>query len=564
MFSGPSLLQDDILAAEKPPEIPGQDLGNDLFLKKDDFLFDPIHPYDPWKGSQTAVASENDVLNLDDNDTIDVGSFAKGDVADDSLDFGSGSGFSGDDQGADVWPWMSEDDSYMTGESLENPPVSHEPEQEAPAEETAPEQEPAQDPAVEEQFLEHTLVTQDIRSHPQYTTTDQAPVFWTMETLTVELSMQTVEASGMYDDFYPSEPTVMYFPITDLPVPEEPPTSDAPLVEQPPEVAVTEPTYHEDALEVTQQDTSAIGSEDQEATGDDGNVNTELPAAVSIEEVVMEEPNSDSEEQPETGDLIAIDDNVAEDDGDVEVLEETGKDIELPISESSPGDISDEDLTEDEIITVSLATTAPAPTTTTQSTPLSPEKESPFTRISDVNPDDEETSAIYPSATEFPLIVEEASDETPLYGIDTESYIYFDEASEEEGDGDSLIPTTSVNVNITNDASDLIFYGDSDDGTALEIPTRDAHIDVTQMASIAMPINPGRALMVFFSLRVTNMRFSDDLFNKSSSEYKALEQRFLELVRITFHTDNVWGGGWGAAHFDTVSIQAAIKQCLLT
>eukprot|EP00063_Salmo_salar_P054905 XP_014029740.1 PREDICTED: interphotoreceptor matrix proteoglycan 2 [Salmo salar] len=48
--------------------------------------------------------------------------------------------------------------------------------------------------------------------------------------------------------------------------------------------------------------------------------------------------------------------------------------------------------------------------------------------------------------------------------------------------------------------------------------------------SVAMPINPGRALMVFFSLRVTNMKFSDDLFNKSSPEYKALEQRFIELL----------------------------------
>lgn len=52
----------------------------------------------------------------------------------------------------------------------------------------------------------------------------------------------------------------------------------------------------------------------------------------------------------------------------------------------------------------------------------------------------------------------------------------------------------------------------------------------TDQASIAMPVNPGRALMVFFSLRVTNMIFSDDLFNKSSPEYKALEQRFLDLV----------------------------------
>lgn len=40
----------------------------------------------------------------------------------------------------------------------------------------------------------------------------------------------------------------------------------------------------------------------------------------------------------------------------------------------------------------------------------------------------------------------------------------------------------------------------------------------------------GKELVVFFSLRVTNMRFSDDLFNRSSAEYKALEQQFMELV----------------------------------
>ena len=55
----------------------------------------------------------------------------------------------------------------------------------------------------------------------------------------------------------------------------------------------------------------------------------------------------------------------------------------------------------------------------------------------------------------------------------------------------------------------------------------------TDQASIAMPVTPRRALMVFFSLRVTNMIFSQDLFNKSSAEYKALEQRFLELVNYT-------------------------------
>uniref|UniRef100_A0A4W5Q599 Interphotoreceptor matrix proteoglycan 1 n=1 Tax=Hucho hucho TaxID=62062 RepID=A0A4W5Q599_9TELE len=40
----------------------------------------------------------------------------------------------------------------------------------------------------------------------------------------------------------------------------------------------------------------------------------------------------------------------------------------------------------------------------------------------------------------------------------------------------------------------------------------------------------GRELVVFFSLRVTNIRFSDDLFNKSSSEYRSLENTFVELI----------------------------------
>lgn len=40
----------------------------------------------------------------------------------------------------------------------------------------------------------------------------------------------------------------------------------------------------------------------------------------------------------------------------------------------------------------------------------------------------------------------------------------------------------------------------------------------------------GRELVVFFSLRVTNLDFSEDLFNKTSSEYKSLETTFLDVV----------------------------------
>ncbi|KAG8444859.1 hypothetical protein GDO86_009858, partial [Hymenochirus boettgeri] len=43
-------------------------------------------------------------------------------------------------------------------------------------------------------------------------------------------------------------------------------------------------------------------------------------------------------------------------------------------------------------------------------------------------------------------------------------------------------------------------------------------------------IDKSNDLVVFFSLRVTNIPFSDLLFNKSSPEYKALEQQFLHLL----------------------------------
>lgn len=40
----------------------------------------------------------------------------------------------------------------------------------------------------------------------------------------------------------------------------------------------------------------------------------------------------------------------------------------------------------------------------------------------------------------------------------------------------------------------------------------------------------GKELVVFFRLRVTNMDFSDDLSNKTSPEYRSLENRFLQLL----------------------------------
>ncbi|XP_068185642.1 interphotoreceptor matrix proteoglycan 2 isoform X2 [Antennarius striatus] len=158
--------------------------------------------------------------------------------------------------------------------------------------------------------------------------------------------------------------------------------------------------------------------------------------------------------------------------------------------------LSTEDLIEDEIIWVNRD----EPTATdflSPPTALSPERESPITQVSDINPAAEGLpDAVMPSLVEIQTI----------NGLD-----------------DATVPDQSY---------DMINYGyglinHTEEGST-SLPSGVAH--GTDYVSIAMPMNPGRALMVFFSLRVTNMIFSDDLFNKSSPEYKALEQRFLELL----------------------------------
>ncbi|CAB1328976.1 unnamed protein product, partial [Coregonus sp. 'balchen'] len=146
-------------------------------------------------------------------------------------------------------------------------------------------------------------------------------------------------------------------------------------------------------------------------------------------------------------------------------------------------EISEEDLVEDEMLLVDEAVPEAA-----HPTPLSAEKESPFTRVSDA------------------IVVEEATEATAL-----------DTAPEPEAkSGNQGLQTIDP---VTD-------YDQTEEGSSGH-PSGGVH---GMDHSVAMPINPGRALMVFFSLRVTNMKFSDDLFNKSSPEYKALEQRFIELL----------------------------------
>ncbi|XP_063079941.1 interphotoreceptor matrix proteoglycan 1 [Engraulis encrasicolus] len=61
---------------------------------------------------------------------------------------------------------------------------------------------------------------------------------------------------------------------------------------------------------------------------------------------------------------------------------------------------------------------------------------------------------------------------------------------------------------------------------AMVVPT--SHPTVVSTPAMGASSRPND-LVVFFSLRVTNMVFSEDLFNKNSPEYKSLENTFIEL-----------------------------------
>uniref|UniRef100_A0A8C9ZRJ8 Interphotoreceptor matrix proteoglycan 1 n=1 Tax=Sander lucioperca TaxID=283035 RepID=A0A8C9ZRJ8_SANLU len=102
------------------------------------------------------------------------------------------------------------------------------------------------------------------------------------------------------------------------------------------------------------------------------------------------------------------------------------------------------------------------------------------------------------------------------------------ENSNIQEDGGSSQNGTEANVTEPlEEESGSGFPSESDEG-----PYESTAAPAMRQASTPLmtAVDKGKELVVFFSLRVTNMMFSDDLFNKSSPEYKSLENTFLELL----------------------------------
>ncbi|XP_028612050.1 interphotoreceptor matrix proteoglycan 1 [Grammomys surdaster] len=89
-----------------------------------------------------------------------------------------------------------------------------------------------------------------------------------------------------------------------------------------------------------------------------------------------------------------------------------------------------------------------------------------------------------------------------------------------------------------SEISELSGY-DSTPGQFLEMTTPIPTLQYITTSSETIATK-GHELVVFFSLRVANMPFSYDLFNKSSLEYQALEQRFTDLL-VPYLRSNLTG-----------------------
>lgn len=97
---------------------------------------------------------------------------------------------------------------------------------------------------------------------------------------------------------------------------------------------------------------------------------------------------------------------------------------------------------------------------------------------------------------------------------------------------------TKQDVEQSDEEDETLDFGSGIPSEIDENPQSSAHPLGYVTTPSMMASNQAKELVVFFSLRVTNMMFSEDLFNKSSPEYKSLENTFLELVgKHTFGFD---------------------------
>lgn len=523
---------------------------------------------------------------------------------------GSGSGFSGDSHGEDPWSWTpaadahgpgffgksesshetlpppdleqtEDDDGDEAAPGVEKPTSEEDLEAAAVVEPTDPfplwmpsvpsSDDSALEGSLEEPFFDPILVVPHTSELPP-SSTSEAPAFSPEDLSDAQVS---VEASIVGEVDSETQP---YHHVTGSTDPPERETWSfgAPVFASPTatvglqEIKVMTTPRAEFNLEDATERQEAEGQEEPEISASFPE-EEEAPTAADVQ-VVTDSSFGILAEEPAEVEAFSEESTLLLPGGDhhpeVDILEERHVDATpvttLPVVEHEG------DLAVDEVM-VATTTTAPALDSSESPDPdggvvLSPEKDSPFTRVSDSPPEDEDLVLQEQPKHEDPDAA--ASEAPPL-----ESPVLLD------GEGD-LVETTEglPGTPVQEEVMDTTFRNTSEPESAIDQPTStgggqevknasaaevqpvekdlsegvDVSFDLfhygnvaaegdssgfssgaqgSELEALALPTRPGRALTVFFSLRVTNMAFSMNLFNKSSDEYKALEQQFLQLVR---------------------------------
>ncbi|NXX89027.1 IMPG2 protein, partial [Centropus bengalensis] len=410
-------------------------------------------------------------------------------------------------------------------------------------------------PSIKEDFLDESEIFVFTE-----TATQQVPVLQTEEPSSLEVSTQT-ETFGMHDSSFvkPSlglEPSVAPkdHPFSDVPTGEAPVsphntglfveesvlTSTGTIsMEQPEESSIGQNIISE-AIEPQNEDGTmvgelfTVGQPDVTEVATEGHLDTSSSETILTEDLSMVNPDASTEEQQTIDSSLASQDTIGSgaknlvdvlttDPALEDSLEQTvlwAMPIATQVSAVGPSVIDQ--------------TTAPEGFVVQGGTDHDMHVSMSFSTVTDTYV----TMSVPTSTAELPSHL-------PPVGSTASSPVA---TSTKLGDETTRVPDVSVHLDhmsTVHFSPALTEEGRSMTESHMELTTR---VQSTEMASVAWatlenqnstPV-PSRALVVFFSLRVTNMMFSEDLFNKNSPEYKALEQRFLELL-VPYLQSNLTG-----------------------
>ncbi|KAM9821079.1 interphotoreceptor matrix proteoglycan 2-like [Neosynchiropus ocellatus] len=590
----------NVLAAEKPPDsFPS--VATDMFLKKDDFLLD-------WGAAPNEPPSENDVLMFDESTAApSAGSKMADDLHDrDSklvdegflftdtepvtvppsqfnheivLEEGSGSGSSGDGQGADGWlqtsqisfsglevlppPDLEEEDGEeliekMDGgkpfegemdidelvgmDDIENGRQGYDGEGEVTGDKVEIEGGHTTEGGVMEDFDRERIVaaSEEVQESHGYVGIDALEGV-EEETKDEDLggadkiALSTAEESNQptfYDQTFPDHilATLRY-------------STDPRLSTTPLPVMVPSQNLEASGGEYSDQTESFDSFPTKTASPDEEGWSWKEPEDThKTDQSALEE----QENQLHSESAVTVLPYGYYDHPEVEVIEEQHLGVSaIPNSAQDQHNDQDQELTVDQVMVITTTTsspiTTPFPTAGRVSTsspdpspspiPYSvpvlswPERDSPFTRVSDSVL--EEDDAVF---QQFPDLHGEDLASTPQSPVSTMApWTPIQPTSQEDL---HFIPTvqqnfTSIVPSFSMDQYEGSMAGDGEgSGFSSEVRGNDLGAQGQDLAQN----QAGQDLLVFFRLRVTNMKFSSDLFNKSSPQYRSLEQRFLHLL----------------------------------